>query len=123
MALVPKPIVEDGTAGHWRGPGWPERAADVPGRYARPCIRPPDGRAGVPSGWAYTLHYGTTDPNPPQTLPDGTIRRYDNAHEDTKGHELHAAPDPEPAEIEFPGMAILWKRFWAEIPKDEFDIT
>lgn len=44
-----------------------------------------------PSGWAYNLHYGTTEPDPPRTLDDGTIRRYDNAHEATKGHELHPA--------------------------------
>jgi hypothetical protein len=36
-----------------------------------------------PSGWAYKLHYGATRPSPPDTLDDGTIRRYDNSHEDT----------------------------------------
>jgi len=36
-----------------------------------------------PSGWKYTLHLGT--------LEDLTLVRYDNAHEDTKGHELHTA--------------------------------
>jgi len=75
-----------------------------------------------PSGWAYKLHYGAMEPNPPQTLEDGTIRRYDNSHEDTKGHELHAAPDPEPKTIEFPGMVELWDRFWREIPKDELEV-
>jgi|GEM_PF-384722 len=75
------------------------------------------------SGWAYNLHYGATEPNPPATLEDGTIRRYDNAHEDTKGHELHAAPDPEPVQIEFPGMVDLWDRFWSEIPKAAFEIA
>lgn len=75
-----------------------------------------------PSGWAYKLHYGATEPNPPETLADGTIRRYDNSHEDTKGHERHVAPDPEPEILEFPGMIELWERFWSEIPKDEFDI-
>jgi hypothetical protein len=73
-----------------------------------------------PSGWAYRLHYGTTEPDPPRTLKDGTIRRYDNSHETTKGHELHAAPDPEPKQIDFPGMVELWSRFWSEIPKEEF---
>ena len=29
-----------------------------------------------PSGWAYKLHYGATEPDPPRTLDDGTIRRY-----------------------------------------------
>lgn len=68
------------------------------------------------SGWRYTFHFGALTPGP-ETLEDGTIRRYDNAHEDTKGHELHAAPDPEPASIEFPGIEGLYERFWDEIPK------
>lgn len=59
---------------------------------------------------------------PPETLDDGTIRRYDNSHEDTKGHELHAAPDPKAQSIEFPGMVELWDRFWNEIPKPAFDV-
>jgi len=42
-------------------------------------------RDAYPSGWAYKLHYGATEPDPPRTLDDGTIRRYDNSHEDTKG--------------------------------------
>ena len=75
-----------------------------------------------PSGWAYTLHYGLQQPNPPQTLPDGTIRRYDNAHEDTKGHELHVADQPTQT-ITFPGMVALWRRFWLEVPKVELDPT
>ena len=73
-----------------------------------------------PSGWRYTLHYGALVPDPPQTLADGTIRRYDNAHEDTKGHELHVALDPDPQNIQFPGMIDLYKRFWREIPKPRF---
>lgn len=56
------------------------------------------------------------------TLDDGTIRRYDNSHEDTKGHELHVAPDPEPRSIEFAGMVDLWERFWREIPKSALDV-
>lgn len=79
-------------------------------------------RPAYPSGWAYTLHYGARRPDPPRTLDDGTIRRYDNAHGKTKGHELHAAPDSEPKRIEFPGMAALWERFWSEIPKDRLSI-
>ena len=85
------------------------------------CMR--TDREAYPSGWAYTLHYGAMDPDPPRTLDDGTIRRYENSHEDTKGHELHVAPDPEPETIEFPGMIDLWNRFWGEIPKREFDVT
>jgi hypothetical protein len=80
-------------------------------------------RAAYPSGWAYRLHYGATEPDPPRTLADGTIRRYDNAHEDTKGHERHVAPDPEPEPIELPGMVDLWEQFWREIPKSEFEVT
>jgi len=84
------------------------------------CMR--TNREAYPSGWAYKLHYGATEPNPPHTLDDGTIRRYDNSHEATKGHELHLAPDPDPEIIEFPGMAALWEQFWSEIPKAEFEV-
>jgi hypothetical protein len=68
-------------------------------------------------GWSYTFHYGTIEPDPPLTLDDGTILRYDNAHEDTKGHERHEAPDEEAEHIEFPGIVELYDRFWSEIPK------
>jgi len=73
-----------------------------------------------PSGWRYTFHYGALTASP-ETLDDGTIRRYDNAHETTKGHELHAAPDPDPITIEFPGIEELYEPFWDEIPKRRFD--
>ena len=46
--------------------------------------------------------------------------RYDNAHERTKGHERHVAPDPEPERIEFPGIEELYEQFWDEIPKPRF---
>ena len=59
-------------------------------------------------------------PDPPETLDDGTIRRYDNAHEDTKGHELHVAPDPEPRTVKFPGILDRYERFWDEVPKSRF---
>ncbi len=55
------------------------------------CMR--TDRDAYPSGWAYKLHYGATEPDPPRTLDDGTIRRYDNSNKDTKGHELHVATD------------------------------
>lgn len=84
------------------------------------CMR--TDRDAYPSGWAYSLHYGTTEPDPPRTLEDGTIRRYDNAHEETKGHELHVPQDPDPEPIEFPGMVTLWDRFWSEIPKTAFEL-
>jgi hypothetical protein len=38
------------------------------------CMR--TDRDAYSSGWAYTLHYGATEPDPPRTLADGTIRRY-----------------------------------------------
>ena len=72
-----------------------------------------------PSGWRYTFHYGALTAGP-ETLDDGTIRRYDNAHERTKGHERHVAPDPEPERIEFPGIEELYEQFWDEIPKPRF---
>ena len=62
-------------------------------------------------------HYGSLVPDPPETLDDGTIRRHDNAHEDTKGHELHVAPDPEPRTVKFPGILDRYERFWDEVPK------
>ena len=76
-----------------------------------------------PSGWRYALHHGVVAPDTIDrpTLDDGTIRRYDNAHEATKGHELHVAPDPEPQAVEFPGMVELYDRFWTEIPKARID--
>lgn len=75
-----------------------------------------------PSGWRYTFHYGRLTPTA-ETLDDGTIRRYDNAHEDTKGHELHVAPDPEPRSVEFSSIEALFERFWDEIPKPRFGPT
>ena len=38
------------------------------------CMR--TDRDTYPSGWAYKFHYGATEPDPPRTLDDGTIRRY-----------------------------------------------
>jgi len=58
-----------------------------------------------PSGYKYSLHFGTLDGD--------TILRYDNSHEDTKGHERHTADAV--AEVEFPGMVGLVERFEAEI--------
>lgn len=55
-----------------------------------------------PSGWKYTLHLGT--------LQDLTLIRYDNAHEDTKGHELHTAAGE--TDVEFPGLEELIVEFW-----------
>jgi len=58
-----------------------------------------------PSGWDYTLHYGTTE--------DETLLRYDNAHERTKGHERHTGDEVE--DIEFPCMSALLARFQHEV--------
>jgi hypothetical protein len=90
------------------------------GRIVRIAVRRTTAEA-YSSGWRYTLHYGATDTGESAvpTLSDGTIRRYDNAHEATKGHELHLAPDPEPTLVEFPGMVSLYERFWREIPKPQ----
>jgi len=56
-----------------------------------------------PSGWKYTLHLGT--------LQNLTLIRYDNAHEDTKGHEHHTAAGD--TDLEFSGMEKLLVEFWA----------
>lgn len=84
----------------------------------RVSIRRTDDEA-YPSGWRYTLHYGALSARP-ETLDDGTIRRYDNSHEDTKDHELHVAPDPEPETVKFPGIKTLYEQFWDEISKPRF---
>jgi hypothetical protein len=89
------------------------------GTVVRVSIRRTDDEA-YPSGWRYTLHYGALAAGP-DTLDDGTICRYDNAHEATKGHERHVAPHPEPKPIEFPGIEELYERFWDEIPKPRSD--
>jgi len=57
-----------------------------------------------PSGWKYTLHLGT--------LEDLTLLRYDNAHEDTKGHERHTAVGDRD-DVTFPGMEERLLEFWA----------
>ena len=56
------------------------------------------------------------------TAAIGLPFRDDNSHEDTKGHELHVASDPNPNLIKFPGMVEHWERFWSEIPKSEFEV-
>ncbi|PSQ44452.1 hypothetical protein BRD17_03990 [Halobacteriales archaeon SW_7_68_16] len=55
------------------------------------------------SGWKYRLHLGTLD--------DLTLVRYDNSHEDTKGHDLHTAAGD--VTVEFPGMEAVLAEFWA----------
>ncbi len=67
-------------------------------------LRPTTDTATYPSGWKYSLHLGT--------LEDLTLVRYDNAHEDTKGHERHTAASDED-DVEFPGMEALLVEFWA----------
>ncbi|MEF8785621.1 MAG: DUF6516 family protein [Haloarculaceae archaeon] len=58
-----------------------------------------------PSGWDYSLHIGE--------VGGDTLLRYDNAHEQTKGHERHTGNDVE--RIEFPGMLALYDRFKQEV--------
>lgn len=58
-----------------------------------------------PSGWNYSLHYGK--------IGGATLLRYDNAHEQEKGHER---PTPDATEtFEFLGMEELYRRFRQEI--------
>ena len=57
-----------------------------------------------PSGWDYGLHLGE--------VGGDTIPRYDNAHEQTKGHERHTRDSVEV--IQFPGMLMLYDRFKRE---------
>lgn len=66
-------------------------------------LRRTDDTDAYPCGWKYTLHLGT--------LEDLTLLRYDNAHEDTKGHELHTAAGER--SVEFPGMEERLLEFWA----------
>lgn len=74
------------------------------GHVERQTISKTDASA-YPCGYKYSLHFGT---------PDGeTIVRYDNSHEDTKGHERHTREAVE--RIEFPGMVELIERFEDEI--------
>jgi hypothetical protein len=56
-----------------------------------------------PSGWKYRLHLGT--------LEGLTLLRYDNSHEDTKGHEFHTAAGD--VDVEFPGTEAVLAEFWA----------
>ena len=58
-----------------------------------------------PCGWDYSLHLGE--------VGGDTILRYDNAHEQTKGHERHTRDAVEI--IEFPGMLTLYDRFKREV--------
>lgn len=74
-------------------------------------IRVPDSEA-YPSGWKYSLHLHDADGN--------TVLRYDNAHEDIKGHERHTGDGPDEVEcIEFPGMDALYERFRREVNQYE----
>lgn len=117
MALVEEPTIWPALTGD-RFDGYVRTRVYDDGTVVRISIRRTTAGS-YPSGWRYTLHYGRLTPGP-DTLEDGTIRRYDNAHEDTKGHERHVAPDPTPQRVDFPGMAPLYDRFWDEIPKPRF---
>ena len=44
-------------------------------------------------------------------MADLTLLRYDNSHEDTKGHEPHTAAGD--VDAEFPGMEAVLAEFWA----------
>jgi len=58
-----------------------------------------------PSGCDYSLDLGE--------VGGDTVLRYDNAHEQTNGHECHTGNDVE--HIEFPGMLALYGRFKREV--------
>lgn len=58
-----------------------------------------------PCGWRYSLHVGE--------IGGHTVVRYDNAHEQTKGHERHTRKGIET--IEFHGMLELYERFKREV--------
>lgn len=118
MALVYVPMDVDGTTDR-RRPRRAERQRDVSRRDCRSRVQHADRPGCVPVRVGIQAPLRCHGPDPPRTLEDGTIRRYDNSHERTKGHELHVAPDPEPNRIEFPGMVGLRERFWNEIPKSE----
>lgn len=75
------------------------------GRYVESVTVIRTGSETYPSGWKYSLHFGTLDGE--------TLLRYDNAHERTKGHERHTQDGIET--IEFPGMEQLYDRFRSEI--------
>ena len=75
------------------------------GRYVESVTVIRTGSEAYPSGWKYSLHFGT--------LNGETLLRYDNAHERTKGHERHTENGVET--IEFPGMEQLYDRFRSEI--------
>ena len=61
-----------------------------------------------PSGWHYSLHYGTRDGE--------TILRYDNGHSDNE-HHRHEGNEHE--NIEFEGMEELYERFLKEVRQHE----
>jgi hypothetical protein len=61
-----------------------------------------------PSGWHYSLHYGTRDGE--------TILRYDNGHADD-AHHRHTAEGRET--VEFPGMEELYERFLEKVRQHE----
>lgn len=77
----------------------------VHGRYVESVTVVETDSSAYPSGWKYSLHYGSLDGE--------TLLRYDNAHERSRGHDRHT-PDGVQT-IAFPGMAPLYDQFEAEI--------
>jgi len=78
-------------------------------------------RDAYPSGWAYKLHYGATG-RTPRTLDDGTIRRYDNSHEDTKGARTARCTGSRSRYNHVPGDGRTLGTILGEIPKSELDV-
>jgi len=76
------------------------------GRVEAVTVRETDAAA-YPCGYDYSFHYGTMDGT--------TILRYDNAHEQTKGHERHTDSGVE--RVDFPGIVALYDRFRREVER------
>lgn len=104
--------------GDGRIPGHRERHELRAGRTGRTGEDRPDGRPGAPEWLGLLSPLRCRSPEAAGAFDleaddDGTILRYDNAHERTKGHERHTAHEVE--RIEFPGMSELLARFEREV--------
>ena len=76
------------------------------GSLVRVSVRRTDADA-YPSGWRYMLHHGRLAAGP-ETLGDGTIRHYDNAHEATMSRDvLHVTVEPDDGELYERGRAAI----------------
>lgn len=120
IPLVNRPMLDGPAGGRCPRRGKPDQ--ERPRWYGRSGVLHANHGRGVPLRLGLLTPLWNARTGPTADTGDGTIRRYDNAHEDSKGHELHVAPKPETEQIDFPGMAALWQRLWNEIPEPELDI-